>query len=67
MKCVLPNSPNKEIHEQIETNESNKFSSSGESKSEEDEAFLASKGQDSEKLTQTGPTAMIKQRVKNTC
>ena len=38
MKTVLSNLPNKEIYEQIETNESNKFSSSGENKSEEEEA-----------------------------
>ena len=38
MKAVLSNPLNKEIHEQIETNESNTFSSSGENKSEEEEA-----------------------------
>ena len=44
MKSVLPNPLNKEIHERIETNESNKFSrSGGENKSEEEEA---SKGQE---------------------
>ena len=48
MKSVLPNPPNKEIHERIETNESNKFSSSGgENKSEEEEA---SKGQESREI-----------------
>ena len=50
MKTVLSTPPNKEIHEQIETNENNKFSSSGEDKSEEKEAFLASKGQESKKI-----------------
>ena len=39
MKSALPNPPNKEIQEQIGTNESNTFSSSGgEGKSEEEEA-----------------------------
>ena len=38
IKTVVSNSPNKEIHERIETNESNKFSSSGENKSEEERA-----------------------------
>ena len=40
MKTVLSNPSNKEIYEQIETNESNKFSSSGENKSEEEEASV---------------------------
>ena len=44
MKTVVSNHPNKEIYERIETNESNKFSSSGGNKSEEEEA---SKGQKS--------------------
>ena len=39
MKSVLSNPSNKEIYEQIETNKSNKFSSSGgENKSGEEEA-----------------------------
>ena len=38
MKSVSPNPLNKEIHERIETNESNEFSSSGENKSEEEKA-----------------------------
>ena len=38
MKTVLPNPLNKGIHERIETNESNTFSSSGENKSEGEEA-----------------------------
>ena len=48
MKSVLPNPPNKGIHKQIETKESNKFSSSGgENKSEEEET---SKGRESREL-----------------
>lgn len=38
MKNVVSNHPKREIHERIETNESNKFSSSGENKSEEEGA-----------------------------
>ena len=38
MKTVLSNPSNKEIYEQIETNKNNEFSSSGENKSEEEEA-----------------------------
>ena len=34
MKTVVSNSTNEEIHERIETNGSNKFSSSGENESE---------------------------------
>ena len=39
MKTVSSNPSNKEIYEQIKTNESNKFSSNGENKSEEGEAL----------------------------
>ena len=35
---ILSNPPNKEIHKRIETNENNKLSSSGENKSEGEEA-----------------------------
>ena len=38
MKTVLSNTWNKEIHEKIETNENNTFSSSGQNKSEGEEA-----------------------------
>ena len=47
MKTVLSNPPNKEFHQRIETNESNKFSSSGENKIEEEEA---SNGQESREI-----------------
>ena len=47
MKTVVSNYPNEEIHERIETNESNKFSSSGENKSEEEKA---SKGQEDREI-----------------
>ena len=47
MKTVVSNYPNEEIHERIETNESNKFSSSGEYKSEEEKA---SKGQEDREI-----------------
>ena len=65
MKSVLPNHPNQEIHERIETNKSIKFSSSGrENKSEEEEAR---KARQAEKLIQTVQEAIIKQRVENMC
>jgi len=41
MKTVLPNPLNEEIYEQIETNKSNKFSTSGENKREEEEALTS--------------------------
>ena len=44
MKTVLSNPPNNGIHEQIERNKSNKFNSSGENKSEEEETSSASVG-----------------------
>ena len=48
MKTVVSNSPNKEIHKQIKTNERNKLNrSGGENKSEEEKA---SKGQESRVL-----------------
>ena len=42
MKTVLSNSPGKGIHEQIETNESNKFGSSGGNKSVAEKASILS-------------------------
>ena len=47
MKTVVPSHSNQEIYKQIETNKSNKFSSSGDSKSEEEET---SKGQESREI-----------------
>ena len=41
MKIVLSNPSNKETYKQIETNKSNKFSSSGENKSEEEEVSVS--------------------------
>ena len=62
MRIVSPNSPNKEIHERIETNRSNKFSSSGgENKSEEENA---SKGQESSELNTNRPSSNDKAKVK---
>ena len=46
MKNVVSNSPNEEIHERIETNESNKFSSSGGNKSEEEKAPKGQEGRE---------------------
>ena len=64
MKTVVPKYPNKEIYERIETNKSNKFSSSGENKSEEEEA---SKGQESREITTNSSSATIKQKLENMC
>ena len=51
----VPNLPNKEIHERIETNKSNKFSrSGGENKREEEEA---SKGQESREINTNGSSS----------
>ena len=49
MKNVVSNYPNKEIHERIETNESNKFSSCGGNNSEEEKA---SKGWEGREINQ---------------
>ena len=61
MKDVLSNPSNKEIYERIETNESNKFSSSGENKSEEEEEASASVGMKS--LLPNPPNKEIHERI----
>ena len=47
MRTVVSNSPDEEIYERIKTNESNKFSISGENKSEEERT---SKGQEGSEI-----------------
>ena len=49
MKSAVPNSLNKNLHEQIDANKSNKFGSSGRNKSEKEKA---SKGQEGREINQ---------------
>ena len=64
MGTVFSNSPDGETHKKIETNVSNKFSISGENKSEKERT---SKARKAVKSRQTVGAALTKQRVENMC